>query len=134
MKHAFFAATFIEEGVLGDIKVAVSHISVVKHKVSTLGKSLHHKLNLIGKPHIILIAKKNLVAVTVSYSVCEVCNIKTEEKIPSIEHTYGEAVVTKEATENETGVKTSTCTVCGTTKEEEIPCLLNGNNKWWLLG
>ena len=35
-------------------------------------------------------------------------------------HAYGEAVVTKEATETEEGIKTSTCTVCGDTKEEVI--------------
>ena len=36
-------------------------------------------------------------------------------------HTFGEAVVTKEATETETGIKTKTCTVCSATEEEEIP-------------
>ena len=36
-------------------------------------------------------------------------------------HTFGEAVVTKEATETQTGIKTSTCTICGEIKEEVIP-------------
>lgn len=36
-------------------------------------------------------------------------------------HTFGEAVVTKEATETQTGIKTSTCTICGESKEEVIP-------------
>lgn len=38
-------------------------------------------------------------------------------------HLYGEAVVTKEATESETGIKTFTCTSCGAVKQERIPCI-----------
>ena len=40
-----------------------------------------------------------------------------------IEHTYGDAVVTKEATELEEGLKTQTCTICGDVIEEDIPVL-----------
>ena len=38
-------------------------------------------------------------------------------------HTFGEAVVTKEATETETGIKTYTCTICKYEKTESIAVL-----------
>ncbi|MBQ5597315.1 MAG: hypothetical protein IIU66_02360, partial [Clostridia bacterium] len=56
-------------------------------------------------------------------STCSKCGTKTKETIDMIEHTYGEAVVTKEATELEEGLKTQTCTVCGDVKEDAIPVL-----------
>lgn len=43
-------------------------------------------------------------------------------------HTYGEAVIIKEATETEKGVKALTCTSCGATKNEYIPCVVAINN------
>ena len=45
-----------------------------------------------------------------------------------VEHTYGEAVITKEATETEAGVKTKTCAACGDKVEEEIPALGTSTN------
>ena len=45
-------------------------------------------------------------------------------KVVCISHSFGEAVVTKESTETETGIKTKTCTVCGVTEEEEIPVIV----------
>ena len=49
------------------------------------------------------------------------CVEKAQEKIAAKGHTFGEAVVTKEATETEEGIKTTTCTACGETKEDVIP-------------
>ena len=47
----------------------------------------------------------------------------TSEVSDKADHTFGEAVVTKEATETETGIKTSTCTVCKYVKTESIAVL-----------
>ena len=47
----------------------------------------------------------------------------TSEVSDKAAHTFGEGVVTKEATETETGIKTYTCTVCKYEKTEEIPVL-----------
>lgn len=58
--------------------------------------------------------------------ICTVCGetIRTGTVIPATgNHTYDGGVVTKEATETETGEMTYTCTVCGTTKTEVIPKL-----------
>ena len=57
---------------------------------------------------------------------CSVCKqeISRETKaLPKAEHTWDEGTITKEATEEEAGVKTYTCSVCGETKTEEIPAL-----------
>ncbi|MBE6630369.1 MAG: hypothetical protein E7624_05915 [Ruminococcaceae bacterium] len=50
---------------------------------------------------------------------CNICNAKR-----TIKHTYGEFVVTREATEFEAGEKVKTCTVCGATVTEEIPPII----------
>ncbi|WP_443740364.1 formylglycine-generating enzyme family protein [Treponema sp.] len=47
----------------------------------------------------------------------------TSEVSEKTAHTFGEAVVTKEATETEAGVKTYTCTVCKYEKTESIAVL-----------
>ena len=47
--------------------------------------------------------------------------IETGTVIPATGHKWDNGVVTKEATEEEEGVKTYTCTVCGKTKTEVIP-------------
>ena len=49
-----------------------------------------------------------------------VCTTCLEAKSDEAEHTYGEWVVTKEATENRTGKKVKTCTVCGFEVEETV--------------
>ena len=54
---------------------------------------------------------------------CTVCGAKAEEKVAATGHTYGEAVITKEATETETGLKTQTCSACGDVVEEVIPMI-----------
>lgn len=46
-----------------------------------------------------------------------ICN----EVSQNANHTYGTGVVTKKATETETGIMTYTCTVCGANKTETIP-------------
>jgi len=43
--------------------------------------------------------------------------------VETADHVWGEGVVTKEATETETGVKTFTCSVCGQERTEVIPML-----------
>ena len=48
------------------------------------------------------------------------CEHKTEVSEKAA-HTFGEAVVTKEATETEKGEKIYTCSVCGYVKKEAIP-------------
>ena len=47
----------------------------------------------------------------------------TSEVSDKAAHTFGEGVVTKEATETETGIKTYTCTVCKYEKTESIAVL-----------
>ena len=49
-----------------------------------------------------------------------VCTTCLEAKSDETAHTYGEWVVTKEATENRTGKKVKTCTVCGHEVEETV--------------
>lgn len=44
-------------------------------------------------------------------------------KIDKLPHAWGGGVVTKNATETQTGIKTYTCCECGETKTEEIPAL-----------
>ena len=44
------------------------------------------------------------------------------------DHDWDNGVVTKEATERATGIKTLTCSVCGTTKTETIPRLAHSHN------
>ena len=51
---------------------------------------------------------------------------KTEESQHT--HTYGEGVVTREATCGEPGVLTRTCTICGRQVEEQIPA--TGQHSW----
>lgn len=57
----------------------------------------------------------------------EGANQKTDTKVDAIEelaeHTWGEGLVTTEATCTEKGVKTVTCSVCSTTRTEEIDAL-----------
>lgn len=66
--------------------------------------------------------------------VCTTC--KTEAAAP---HTWDDGVVTKEPTENESGVKTYTCTACKATKTETLPAVparklwVEYNNKWGAL-
>ncbi len=56
---------------------------------------------------------------------CIVCGYgEAPTEIPATgQHSYGDYVVTKEATEEEEGVRTRTCTVCGETESEAIPKL-----------
>lgn len=66
--------------------------------------------------------------------VCTTC--KTEA---TAAHTWDEGTVTKEPTENESGVKTYTCTACKATKTETLPAVparklwVEYNNKWGAL-
>ena len=56
-------------------------------------------------------------------SKCSVCDeiLEAQEEIPALGHNWDDGVVTKEATETETGVITYTCKDCGETKTETIP-------------
>ncbi|MCR5291758.1 MAG: VCBS repeat-containing protein, partial [Eubacterium sp.] len=60
-----------------------------------------------------------------AYKKCSRCDavIEAGEVIPAIGHKWDEGTVTKEATEEETGLKVYTCTNCGETKEEVIPMI-----------
>lgn len=56
------------------------------------------------------------------YRYCTGCGVKTDiTEISATGHSYGEWVVTKEASCEAAGVKESTCSVCGEKKTEEIP-------------
>ena len=57
---------------------------------------------------------------------CTVCGAITEAQtsLPALGHTYGEWVVTKAATETETGTKQHTCTVCSYTETEIIHAII----------
>lgn len=54
---------------------------------------------------------------------CKDCGQRLSEGtvIPAKGHQWGEGVVTKEPTEEETGIKTYTCSGCGETKTEVLP-------------
>ena len=56
---------------------------------------------------------------------CSSCGEKLEEGtvIEKLGHSWDDGVVTKEATKEETGIRTYTCTVCSETKTEEIPTI-----------
>ena len=60
---------------------------------------------------------------------CTVCGAITEAQtsLPALGHTYGEWVVTKAATETETGTKEHTCTVCSYTESVIINVIYNGS-------
>jgi len=47
----------------------------------------------------------------------------TDEVSDKAEHAFDNGVITKDATESETGIKKYTCSICGKTKEEVIPVL-----------
>ena len=53
---------------------------------------------------------------------CSVCGeiLVAQEEIPVLEHTAGEWVIVKEATETETGLKQQVCTACGKVLAEEV--------------
>jgi len=53
------------------------------------------------------------------WHACSGCNEKGDYAV----HAWNNGEVTKEATENETGIKTYTCTVCAATKTEKIPTM-----------
>ena len=73
-----------------------------------------------------------------AYWHCSVCMKKfvdqygsqetTDVILPVLEHTYGEWMVTKAPTSQETGSKTKSCTVCGHTITEVIPTTNNPTN------
>lgn len=73
-----------------------------------------------------------------AYWHCSVCMKKfvdqygsqetTDVILPVLEHTYGEWMVTKAPTSQETGSKTKSCTVCGHTITEVIPATNNPTN------
>ena len=58
-------------------------------------------------------------------AVCSRCNevIIPQKDIAALGHSYGEWVITQEATEQNVGSKTKTCTTCGDTVTVEIPKL-----------
>ena len=47
--------------------------------------------------------------------------IKTGKTIAALDHRWDSGVVSKEATEDENGIRLYTCTICGQTRTEEIP-------------
>ena len=55
-------------------------------------------------------------------SVCDEIFVK-QEIIPAKDHFWGNGIVTKEPTEETTGIRTYTCENCGETREETIPVL-----------
>ena len=54
---------------------------------------------------------------------CDRCGkiLTAQEEIPALGHTWNDGVVTREPTEEETGLRLFTCTVCGETRTETIP-------------
>ena len=58
-------------------------------------------------------------------SICSVkgCDKTFTRTVPALGHAWDDGVVTKPATETETGVKTFTCTRCGETRTETMPVL-----------
>ena len=58
-------------------------------------------------------------------SVCSVkdCDKTFTRTVPALGHAWDDGVVTKPATETETGVKTFTCTRCGETRTETMPVI-----------
>lgn len=59
------------------------------------------------------------------YIRCEFCWTILQERtvIKALGHDYDNGVITRQATENQEGIKTYTCTRCGQTKTESIPKL-----------
>ncbi len=55
-------------------------------------------------------------------SHCSVCNtvLTAQRTIEAIGHSYDDGIITKPATDSETGIKTYTCSACGNTKTEII--------------
>ena len=51
----------------------------------------------------------------------------TEEVSGKAEHTFSDWVVTREATQSQTGLKTRACSVCGYEESEELPVLPSGD-------
>ncbi|MGN0962271.1 MAG: hypothetical protein ACI4PP_01685, partial [Clostridia bacterium] len=45
--------------------------------------------------------------------ICSICEEEVTEELPLAEHTYGDWIVTKEATESSAGTRHKECTVCG---------------------
>ena len=64
---------------------------------------------------------------------CKDCNAKLSsgKSVARKEHTWDAGVITKEATCNETGVKTYTCTGCQATKTESISATGHRNTELW---
>lgn len=58
-----------------------------------------------------------------AYDTCKRCDYSTYEKLPLINHTFGEWAVTKEPTETDEGLRERACTICGATETESIPVL-----------
>lgn len=58
-------------------------------------------------------------------SHCSVCNtvLIAQEVIPLTDHNWDAGTISKEPTEEETGIKLYLCTVCGETREEILPVL-----------
>ena len=57
---------------------------------------------------------------------CVVCwdeSVTYQEVVPATGHSWDDGVVTREATEEEPGIRTYTCKTCGETRTEEIPAL-----------
>ena len=65
----------------------------------------------------------------VKIGCCSRCGLKgAEQKIPVLEHSFGESVIIKPATNNEEGLSEKTCSSCGFKSEEILPKLSLSNN------
>lgn len=51
--------------------------------------------------------------------ICTICNKEVSIELPLAEHTYGDWIITKEATESSAGTHHKECTVCGKKTEDE---------------
>ncbi|MBO5323255.1 MAG: endonuclease, partial [Oscillospiraceae bacterium] len=62
---------------------------------------------------------------------CSVCNevLVAQDVVPATNHSYGDWVVTKDATCTETGSKEQTCSACGDVKTEVIPTVAHTPGK-----
>lgn len=131
-EHTIASTTPVQEASCTQIGLSKGTCSVCNYEVTVPSAPLPHKVENY-KVQIKATCKREGKEI----GVCTDCKADVFESVrvvEPLEHTFGEAVVTKEATATEAGVKTKTCTVCGTTVEEEIPVLDGGSNIGLIIG
>ena len=67
-------------------------------------------------------------------SHCSVCGavLSPQSVRPALEHQWNDGVVTREATQSETGIRLFTCSRCGKTREEVIDIRIPVSNQGWV--